>query len=88
MSDWYSNHIPFPEWDWRHKISYRLYVLADWVMRDHVHEVVIRDGQGTSLMSMTARVPTVSMPPVPYSVWCCDGRLDDGIGGVRGGRAS
>jgi hypothetical protein len=83
MSDWYDSHIPIRDDRWRDKLSYRLYMLADWVAGDNCHEVVIRDGRGTQICHVVARVPTISMPPSPYSVWCCDGRIDDGCGGCR-----
>lgn len=81
--DWYDQHIPFPPWNWRQKLSYAFYVIGDWIMRDDCHDVVLRDENGRRIFCVTARVPTISMPPAPYSAWCCDGRLDNGRGGCR-----
>lgn len=81
--DWYDNHIPFPPWNWRTKLSHAFFVAGDWIARDHVHDVELRDARGQVIFSVCARVPTVQMPPPPYSAWCCEGRLDDGKGGCR-----
>lgn len=80
---WYNEHLAPWRDTWRTYISYKLYALADWVVGDNCHEVVIRDGAGRELCHVVARVPTISMPPPPYSVWCCDGRIDNGNGGCR-----
>lgn len=83
MRDWADTHLVFHKWDWRQKISYALYMIGDWLMGEHSHDLVIRDGAGNPLMHANGRCLTYSMPPLPYSVWCCDGRIDNGEGGIR-----
>lgn len=83
MTDWYKSHLAPLRESWRDTLSYRLYELADWVAGDNCHHVAVRDGVGSVICTVTARVPTISVPKPPYSVWCCEGRIDDGKGGVR-----
>jgi hypothetical protein len=81
--DWYRKHLAPISDTWRDRLSYWLYALADWVVGDNCHEVVVRDELGRRVCSVCARVPTIAVPEPPFSVWCCDGRIDDGVGGVR-----
>lgn len=46
MRDWADTHLVFHKWDWRQKISYALYMIGDWLMGEHSHDLVIRDGAG------------------------------------------
>lgn len=83
MTDWYEDHIVIQKETWRQRLSARLYDLADFVSGERAHYVVIRDQSGAEFFHATGQYMSFSMPPPPYSVWCCDGRIDDGAGGVR-----
>lgn len=84
--DWYADHLARPRYidSLRERISGWFYRVGDWIMRYECHEVVVRDAEGRELIHVAGRIPTFNVPPPPYSVWCCDGRIDDGHGRIRG----